>query len=175
MESKNSRNQLFVLSTTTLIVGLLVLTFIFINFFYGNIGLINKSLPTVFRLGLFLMLWFTTWWCVKKAIGSMTPKDLAYYGWKGSIMKGGLWGGTNGSITGGTLLVIATLLTILNESTSLLHALLGLLSGLFFMVFVVPIAFIVGALIGILGTVIVKLLVVASCIQELVIEQPTVE
>lgn len=171
MESKSLTNKFFVIRTATFGTGLLVLSSILLNFIYGNIGSLNKTLSMGPRVWLFLMLWVTTWWCMKKAFVDMTSKSLALERWGDSLSKGGLWGSINASIT----FVILFVSILLKGSASFWDFLATLLPSLFVILFGIPIAAIVGSLVGFLGAIIIKFLVEVANLQELSVRNPSVE
>jgi hypothetical protein len=118
----------------------------------GNLGALLGSLNTLVGLALFGALWLTTWWCTRRAVRAIPPQTLAQPRSSGravvrSLAIGGLWGGVNGAVfflvlVSGLLVVsIYEVVTVANTSLVFL-ALAGL--------FGVPIAFGVGAVIGIL-------------------------
>jgi len=98
--------------------SLFILSLVFFLYGSGVLGNLLSSLNTLAGFGLFGLLWLTTWWTTRRAIGSLVP------GWgKGgdfcvrtvrfskALYKGTIWGAANGLLffCGLVLAVLASL------------------------------------------------------------------
>jgi hypothetical protein len=120
-----------------------ILALVILLFFIGSLGSILSGLNTLVGYALFTALWGTTWWTTSRALRKLneghSPVDILF-SWPVGIFKfttlGVVWGGING-ILFAVVLFIAVAIFVSPQV---------FLSALF----VLPFAFIVGAIFGIL-------------------------
>ncbi len=119
-----------------------VLTLVFLLYLSGNLGAILGSLNTLAGFALFLLLWGIAAWSTGKALDGIIGKDRR----EAALFEGGLkfgralllamlWGGVTGALFAGVILL-----------TEAIFALGILLYGLV----ILPVAFLLGALVGLL-------------------------
>jgi hypothetical protein len=117
----------------------------------GNLGALLASFNTLIGLVLFIGLWLTTWWCTRRGLRAVRAQTLESPLTRTgemvrALLLGGVWGGINGVLFLGIVLggiVVSSLVQTIStaNSSSLLIPVFGL--------FGLPLAFIVGAVVGV--------------------------
>ena len=131
--------------------GFLLTALVALVYATGNLGAILGGLSTLVGLGVFGLLWFTTWWTTRRATRGVDwaalerPAALA-----GQLWRVGLWGGLNGVLFVLALLAfigVNALALILAERASAADSLSVLVFG---GGIALAVAFVAGAVIGVL-------------------------
>lgn len=134
----------------TILVTLLYVT--------GALGPLLANLNTALGLAAFAWLWFTTWWCTRRAIrgAGRTAWEPRTEFWR-IIGRATLWGGVNGVVFLLGVIVIATVVSILSlDAETIANLFLLLPAGLIASAIACVIGLLIGLILGLIDSVLLE-------------------
>ena len=134
----------------TILVTLLYVT--------GALGSLLAGLNTAVGLAAFAWLWFTTWWCTRRAIrgAGRTAWQPRTEFWR-IIGRATLWGGVNGVVFLLGLIAIATVVSILSlDAETIANLFLLLPAGLIALAIACVLGLLIGLILGLIDSVLLE-------------------
>jgi hypothetical protein len=165
MERQPRSDNLLVWSLATFHTGLFVLIPVVLLYLNGALGNLLRDLSTMFGVTVFGALWLTNWWCTRRAARGIDWTALLRPVFDPRLLARGIvWGGINGILLLLALLIIALALlapgAIANQGLEAVSNFVAF--GVFVLLLGLPIAFIIGAIMGLVFAVIDGILLQVS-------------